>query len=255
MTTVTLLEKTYGSFSTQTFETILRSLCKGLRLKVKVQDKTVQNWIQIELSGEDESVALRLLDKEIGLAPGSADKVSRFSTLRGKVVGSDEAARELRVDIGVFEPIVCDAYVLLQRLQAQLADGKKLPLNHLIELFCLRDYAPLQVKILDDSKADKNLWEAELSETQLSQFSNWLASSLDRLLVFGASRREVEEAIRKAKHFRDVIKIEPLGPFEHAALCKLGTDAVGLMPKLGPHLRLASLCAFSPRRIRNELKC
>jgi len=254
VTTATLLEKMYGSFSTQTLEAMLRSLCKGLRLKVKVQGKTVQNWIQIELSGEDESVALRLLDKEIGLAPRSADKVSRFSTMRGKVIGSDGAGRELRVDIGLFEPVVCEAFVLVQRLQAQLADGKKLPLNRLIELFCLRDYAPLQVKIVNDFKANRNLWEAELSETQLSQFSNWLASSLDRLLVLGASRGEVEEAIRKVGHFRDVIRIETLGPFEHAVLCKLGTDAVGLMPKLGPRVRLASLCAFSPRRIRDELK-
>ncbi len=254
MTTVTLLEKTYGSFSPQTFEAMLRSLCKGLRLRVKVQGKTEQNWIQIELSGEDESVAIRLLDREIGLVPRSADKISRFSILRGKVADSDGAEKELHVDVGVFEPMVCEAVVPLERFQAQLADGKKLPLNRLLELFCLCEYAPLQVKIVDDFRADRNVWEAELSETQLSQFSNWLESSLDRLLVLGASRGEIEEAIRKARHFRDVIKIETLGPFEHAVLCKLGTDAVGLMPKLGPHLRIASLCAFSPRRIRNELK-
>lgn len=254
MTTVTLLEKTYGSFSTQTLEAMLRSLCGDLRVKVKVQGKTVQDWIQVELSGEDESVALRVLDAEIGLAPESADRVSRFSILRGKVAGSYEAERGLRVDVGVFQPTVCEAVVLLRRLQAQLADGKRLPLKALTELYCLRGYAPLQIKILNDLEAEKDMLEAELAETQLSQFSNWLTSNLERLLVLGASHREVEEAVRKARHFRDVIRIESLGPFEHAVLCKLGTNAVGLMPELGPRLRLASMYAFNPKSIRKETR-
>lgn len=253
MTAVTLLEKVYGSFSTQTLETILKESCKDLKVSVKVQGKTTQDWIQINLSGEDEPVALRLLDQQIGLAPVSAEQIKRFSTLRGKIAGPDKAMRQLRVDVGVFEPTAYEAFVPLQRLRAQLADGKGLPLKRLIELFCLHEYAPLQIRILHDFRIESDRWEAELSETQVSQFSNWLLSNLDRLLVFGGSRREVDEAMRRTGHFRDVVEIEPLGPFEHVIVCKLGTDAVGLLPRLGSHLRRASLCAFNPRRTRKEL--
>jgi len=254
VTTTTLLEKAYGSFSPRTMETMLSSLCKDLRVKIKVQGTTTRGWVQIEINGDDESVALRLVDREIGLAPISSDRVVKFSSLRGKVVDSGKSTAELRVDVGVSAPRVCAAFIPLQRLRAQLSDGKNLPLQRLIELFCLYEFASLHVKIVGDLNVEKGFWEAELSEAQLSRFSDWLGSNLDRLMVLGASYGEVEEAVNRARHFRDVLKIETLGPLEHAVQCKLGTDAVGLMPKLGPYLRLASLAPFSPRKIREEMK-
>lgn len=253
MTTITLLEKEYGSFSSQALETTLLSMCKGLRANIRVQGKTTRDWIRIEIKGEDESVALKLLDREIGLAPVSADEVGRFSAVRGKVIDSEKSAIELHVDVGVFSPRVCEAVIPLQRLQAQLVDGKNLPLQRIITLFCLHDFVPLYVKIITDLKR-KSWWNAELSEKQLSRFSDWLSSSLDRLIVLGASRSEVEEAAKRTGHFRDLVKIDPLGALEHVIICKLGTDAVGLIPKFGPHLRRASFVPFSPRRIKEEVK-
>jgi hypothetical protein len=253
VTDFTLLEKSYGSFSQHTFETILLSMCKDLRVQVKVKGITTRDWIQITISGEDESIALRLLDREFGLAPVTADKVAKFSTVRGKVVEAYKAIDELRVDIGVFQPKVFDAVISLPRLRAQVTDGKKPSLKNLIELFCLHNLMPLHIKLVADLNTEKSFWEAELSERQFSQFSVWLRSNLDRLIVLGASISEIEEAINKTKHFRDIVKIETLGSFEHAILCKLGTDAAGLVPKLGPHLRLAYLAAFSPRKIKSQV--
>ncbi len=255
MTAITLLEKAYGSFSARSLEALLSSLCKDLRVKIKVKGRTTRNWIQIELTGEDESVALRLLDQEIGLAPVSEDKVAKFSTLCGKVYDSEKTATsELHIDIGVFEPRVYVATIPIRHLQAQLADGRNLPLQRLVRLFCLNDFVLLSIKIVTDLNGEKGVWQAELSEAQLSQFSSWLKSNLDRLIVLGANRSEVEAAVERSGHFRDVSRIETLGPYEHAVLCKLGTDSIGLLPKLGPYLRHASLAPFSPRRIKEETK-
>jgi len=254
VTATTLLEKAYGSFSPRTLETMLLSLCKDLKVKIKVKGKTIRDWIQIEVTGEDESVALRLIDQEIGLAPTSTEEVRKFSALRGKAIDSGKSVAELRIDVGVFAPTICDAIVPLPCLQAQLADGKNLPLQRLIKMFCLYDFAPLRIKIVADLNTEKGFWEAELSETQLSQFSDWLWSNLDRLIVLGANRREIEEAVERSRHFRDILKIEATGLFEHAIVCKLGTDAVGLMPKLGPYLRHAYFAPFSPRKIKEEIK-
>jgi hypothetical protein len=69
-------------------------------------------------------------------------------------------------------------------------------------------------------------------------------------MVYGANSKEVVNAVERAYHFRDVSQIETLGPLEHALSCKLGTDAVGLVPKLGPHLAAANLAPFSPRKIK-----
>lgn len=253
MTAVTLLEKAYGSFSARSFEATMSALCKDLRVKTVVRSTADHGWIQIDVTGEDEAAALSLLDEEIGVAPSSAEKVRNLSVLRGRVLDSARSKTELYVDIGVLKPEFHVAVIPLWRLQSQLDDGRNLLLNRLAELFCLCDYVPLNVKILEDPCLEQRFWEAELSELQLSKFSGWLASNLDRLIVLGAMRDEVEEAVVRAHHFRDVLRIEKLGTLEHAVVCKLGTDAVGLVPKLGPRLAAASLVPFSPRRIRQVI--
>jgi len=250
MPTVVLLEKVYGPFSPGTFETVLSSLCKGLRVRLRVVDKTSRGWIQTEVSGEDETAALHFIDREIGLAPISVDKLKKFSVVRGRVVFSGKSKNELCVDVGIFSPETYDAVIPLQTLQAQLSDGMKFPLQRLIELFCFYDNLPLKVKIASGVDAQKKLVEAELSEAQFSRITQWIRSRLDRLLVLGAPFSDVEHAVRASGHFRDVVKIEPLGLLEQAVLCKLGTDASGLIPKLGHLLPNAILAPFCPRKIR-----
>jgi len=250
MQTVTLLEKVYGSSSPENFENVLSSLCKGLKAKLRVTGEANRGWARIEVSGEDEIVALHFLEHEVGLAPVSPDNLKKFSVVGGKVVFSEKSKKELYVDIGVFSPEIYDAVLPLQKLQAQLADGKKLPLQRLAELFCLYDNLPLKVKITENVDVQKKRIEAELSEAQLSQITSWVRSSFDRLVVLGAFLSDVEAAVKMSKHFRDVIKIESLGMLEQVVLCKLGTDAVGLIPKLGRFLPDGVLVPFSPRKIR-----
>jgi len=253
MTVVTLLEKAYGPFSPEAFEPTLSSLCKGLNVSLKVVGKTDRGWIQIEVSGEDETAALNYLDQTVGFAPASLDKLKEPSTLRGKIIFSGKSKDELYVDIGLFTPNVVDAAIRLQSLQAQLVYGKTLPLQRLIKAFCLCDHLPLSVKIVGGvggADPSKRQIEAELSEAQLSQFMRWIRSFLDRLIVLGAPLSDMEHAINVSKHFRDIIKVETLGLLEHAILCKLGTDAVGLIPKLGPLLPTAILAPFCPTKIQ-----
>ena len=253
MTLLTLLEKAYGSYSTRNFESELESLCQGLKVRIEVLETTTQGWVQVELHGEDEPVAREFLDQEIGIALVSADRVSKFMNVRGKIFNSRESASELHVDIGVFAPAAYPVIIPLSTLRAQLMDGRDVTLRHTADFYCLHDHMPLQVKVLGDLDSTKGVWSAELSEVQLSLFSNWLMINLDRLIVLGASRREVQGEVQRAGHARDIVKIEVLGPLEHALECKLGTDAVGLMPKLGRRLRKASLLPFSPRKIKKEL--
>ncbi len=246
---ITLLEKIYGPFSQKIFQDKLASLCKDLMVETKVVGKTSRGWVQVELTGEDQKVAIEFLDHEIGVAPVSIEKMKKFTTVKGAIISAGEKEKELLVDVGVYSPRVCDASIPLERLQAQLADGKKLPLLRLIELFCLYDFLPLLVKITREVEPELEQFEAELSETQLSKFMQWVNSSLDRLIVLGATLSQVEHAIKVSGHSRDIIRVETLGLLEHAVVCKLGTDAIGLTPRLGPHLYTAALASFTPRKI------
>ena len=249
MPTVTVIEKLYGSGSPETFEKLYSSLVSGLNVQLSFAGTTDRGWIQLEVSGEDETAALSLLDREIGLAPVSLDKLKKFSVMQGKVVFSGKSEKELYVDLGVFSPKVLDAVVSGKRLCAQLADGKDVSLQELVELFCLYDNMPLEVKIAEGvEEANKNV-EAGLSEAQFSLFSRWVGCRFDRLIILGSLFSDVERAVKFSRHSRDIIKIESLGVLEQVVLCKLGTDAVGLIPKLGRYLKSAVLVPFSPKKI------
>jgi len=249
MPTVTVLEKLYGSGSPETFERLYSSLVSGLNVQLSFAGTTDRGWIQLEVSGEDETAALSLLDREIGLAPVSLDKLKRFSVMRGKVVFSSKSEKELYVDLGVFSPKTCDAVVSEKRLCAQLADGKEVPLQELVELFCLYDNMPLEVKIVQGVEEGNKNVEAGLSEAQFSLFSRWVRCRFDRLIILGSLFYDVERAVKFSRHSRDIIKVESLGVLEQVVLCKLGTDAVGLIPKLGRYLKSAVLVPFSPKKI------
>jgi len=254
MPIVTLLEKVYGPFSPETFEPVFSSLCKGLKVKLKVVGETDRGWIQVEVSGEDEAVALQFLDREVGLAPVSSEGLKKLSNIRGRIISPEESENQLHVDVGVFSPQICDALVPLKTLQAQLADGKEFSLQQITELFCLCEHLPLKVRVVGSVDAGKKLVEAQLSEVQLSQVKRWIRSSLDRLLVLGAPFSDVKHDVYALKHARDVVKVEPLGLLEHAVVCKLGTYAVGLMPRLGRLLPYAALAPFCPSKIQQLVK-
>jgi hypothetical protein len=247
MPTVTLLEKLYSSGSPETFERLYSDLVSGLEVQLRFVGTTDRGWIQLDVSGEDENVALSLLNREAGLAPVSSDKLKKFSTLKGKIVFSSETENELHVDLGL--PEACDAVVSEKRLRAQLADGKGLSLQKLVELFCLYDNVPLEVKIDQNVEDANKTVEAGLSEAQISLFSRWIRCGFDRLIILGALLSDVERTVKLSRHSRDVIKVESLGVLEQAVLCKLGTDAVGLIPKLGRYLKFAVLVPFSPKKI------
>jgi hypothetical protein len=253
MPTITLLEKVYGPFKPQTFQTKLTSLCKGLLVKAEIIGKTNRGWLRVRLIGEDQKAAIEFLKREIGLAPENIAKVKKFSTFKGKVISIDEREEKLIVDIGVESPHTCDAAIPLERLQAQLANGKKLSLRQLTQLFCLYNHMPLHLKIIEDAKPAHKQVTAELSEAQISKFNQWMYSNLERLIILGVTEAQLKHAIKISGHKRDIIKTETLGLLEHTVLCKLGTNAVGLTPKLGPFLHAATLIPFNPKKIQQTI--
>lgn len=251
MPTVTLLARGYIEPQLQAVDYFLRSALEGLKVEAKIRGLTSRGWIQVTVTGEDERIALNYLAKEIGLCPTLLTSLSKFMTTKGRIaaIGSDE----LSVDVGIFSPCIVDATVSADSLRVQLADGKEIPTNRLTELFGLHKDLPLTVKILNVDEQKKRI-EAMVAEKQLDQFRKWLGSLLDRLIVLGVPVSDVESAIEMAECDRDILEIESLGLFEHALVCKLGTDAAGLMPKIGKELRRAVFTVFNPRKVIETLK-
>jgi hypothetical protein len=252
MTTLTLLAKGYNASQLSQISDALKLLLEGLEVEAKVIGAAAGRWVQIALAGEDEGIATSYIAKEIGFCPTSFESVKKFSALKGYITNLEKNREELSIDVGVFQPKIVHATIPLSHLQAQLVDGRKVGLRKIGELFGFCEDLPLSLKVVRVNEEESQI-EAELSMQQLEKYKVWQEALLDRLLVVGASLHEVKMTLERMKLNRDVISVEPLGVFEHALTCKLGTDAAGLIPKIGRKLPSATFSIFSARVIRGFL--
>ena len=246
MREVVLLQKTYDRVHLEKIRGFLNELCEGLKAQLPSFSATENGWVKVTVSGEDENVAVRLLEKRLGLAPIAAENVPRFSVIKGRISSSKRSKVEIFVDIGVLSPNPVYATVPLRSLQGQLADGLEFALERVVELFGLVEGFPLEVQVID---VGLDRFSAELTEKQLAHYSRWVDSRVDRLVVLEALGERVRKAIRKADLGRFVLGVESLGFSEHVVVCRLGTDAAGLVLRLGRLLPGARLVVFSPRRV------
>ncbi|MEM2105671.1 MAG: DUF2110 family protein [Candidatus Bathyarchaeia archaeon] len=243
--TITLAIKTYSEKHLEVVDKFLKSKLKGLKVKIQVCG-TRNSWVQASISDEDENIALRYISEEMGICPNTIEEIKRFSTLKGYITSINKD--RIIIDIGVFSPQKVEAVLTLQHLQAQLADGRKLALMRLAELYGFCENLPLTVKALN-MKREENGIETMFSERQLKIYRGWMQSLLDRLIVLGATREEVMSSLKITRCLRDIVDVESLGLFENAIVCKLGTDAAGLIPKIGKQLSNAVITVFSPRKV------
>jgi hypothetical protein len=253
MTTLTLLTRIYSADQLNQIDEALKLSFEGLDVEAKILGVAADRWVQIALAGEDEGIAANYIAKEVGFCPISFENVKKFSTLKGYITNLEKSREELSVDVGVFQPKIVYATLPLRYLQAQLVDGREIALKKIVELFGFCEGLPISVKIARVNEEGSPM-EAELSARQVEKYDKWQESLLDRLIVLGSSAYEVKTALERARLERDVISVESLGMFEHALVCKLGTDAAGLISKIGRILKSARFAVFNPRRISGFLQ-
>jgi hypothetical protein len=253
MTTLTLLTKIYNTHQLKQMDKTLGDLLGGLAIEATVTGTPANKWVQLDLEGEDEEIAANLLQRETALCPTSLSNVKKFASLKGYIANLQKNPDQLLLDVGIFEPKTVYATVPLKHLQAKLGQGKALSLKQLSELWGFSDNLPLNLKVLN-VKPEENLLEAELQLKQVETLLNWRDSLLDRLIILGSPLYEVKAAVEQEGLSRDVIDYENLGMFEHALVCKLGTDAAGLIGRLGRRLRKSRFVVFNPKRVLAALE-
>jgi hypothetical protein len=253
MTTLTLLTRVYSVNQLKQIDKSLKLSLEGLNVEVKILGTAAGRWVQIALAGEDEGIAANYIAKEVGFCPTSFENVKKFSAIKGYITNLEKSREELSVDVGVFQPKIVHATIPLRHLQAQLVDGREIALRKIAELFGFCEDLPISVKVACVNEEGSHI-EAELSKRQVEKYEVWQESLLDRLLVLGSPLYDVKMTLEHAKLNRDVINVESLGMFEHALTCKLGTDAAGLIPKIGRNLKNAKFVVFNPKKLRNFLE-
>ena len=245
MINLMLFVKAFNKGQLQEVTELLQTQFQDLDVSTHFFVNPDHKWVQVALEGEDETIATAFIRKEIGICPVSLENVDVDSILRGFVAKVDESSGKLYVDLGVFEPKISLAVVPLSSLRTQFLVPKESTIKSIAEAYGITEGLPIYVKVTAN---DENL-EVELALEQVEKFKAWQQSLLGRLIILRSSKRIIETTLKRVHLHRDIIEVEQLGFFEFALTCKLGTDARGLVPKVGRYMRNAVFVVFTPRKI------
>jgi hypothetical protein len=239
------IEKSLQREALQQFNLKLGEETKELDVKIKKIDVTSGDWILIEYNGEDNEIFTELLRRDHGFIPIELAKVKHEEIYRGFIIGNEEHDHGLYIDIGIISPRRSYGLYPLHRIRTQLGEDKTESLKEITEKFCLYKGIPLNVRI----EGAKNVKKISLAATdeQESCMKDWDRYPFDRVVVLGALNNQIRKAIQISQLTRDIIRLDPLSFTSSLLTCKLGTDAPGVISKLGQELRHAKLFSFIPK--------
>jgi len=198
-------------------------------------------WLQIRAKGEDAEAFLNLLKQGYGEAPASRLNLEKWDVVNGFVTGAGRIGYGVYIDIGVREPAPKDALYPLHRMRAQLADGEAKSSREILDGNALVDYVPLKVVVTE--LEGENI-SVELNDEAREQLVSWRKYPFDRVIAVGADRTLVDNAVRASGLQSDIVKVESLSLFVQSLLCKIGTDAPGVIAKIGNRLKGVGLSSY-----------
>ncbi|MHA1263850.1 MAG: DUF2110 family protein [Candidatus Helarchaeota archaeon] len=251
MKTITILEKSYGSYKTAALKFFQQSLSdelQGLEVQINRISLTPHQWITIELEGEDEEAAYNFLSHKY-------ERIVSFSDLevnqirRGRLIQTGKYGFGLFIDIGINSSKTIDAFLPLYRLREQLTPDEKFPLRNIVTLFGFLDNLSLSVQIESLDRLTRKV-QVALAAAQLATFKEWVRSKFERLIVTGVTRHHLKKILVKSGHFRDIVAIERLGFLEEMVICKRGTNAPGILSEIGRLLPNTRIQLFIPSKIQ-----
>lgn len=240
--TATLAQKVsprVGNHGLQSAGRLLSREVSGL--KTDWEFSVRQGWLEVRARGADAAVFLSLLKEKFGETLPLWSEVRRWDFLPGYVVGAGRYGFGVYVDLGIVQPSRRDALYPLHRMRAQLADGAVKPCREILKENVLVDDFPVRVVItaVGDGKAT-----VELADETRNMFASWKKLPFERVIAIGATSEIVEGAVRAAKLEQDIIRIEPLSMFGQCIVCKRGTEAPGILARIGTRLKGVNLVTF-----------
>jgi hypothetical protein len=215
---------------------------------VSLHIRSSSGWVQVEIAGEDSEIVTQLITNKFALAHTDLNDIEPQRNYQAEIIGT--SGRGLNFDVGLGSGHI-ECVVPTSNLNAQLTDGKNMPLRHVVECYCL--YPGMKIGVRIAGKTDQEI-EGWLADSFIDRLDDWIKTGLDRILAFECFRKEAESSILKTHLTRDIIAVDPLGLTVQSIVCKLGTDAVGLIPKLGQILRNQSLKPFQPKKIKSRCR-
>ena len=223
----------------QVIARVLAAQAKGLKM---VSDFSLQGqWLQIRAKGADADAFLNLLRQEQGEAPVSRAKLGKWDIVRGFVAGAGRIGYGVYVDIGIQDPAPKDALYPLHRMRAQLADGEAKSAREILDSNALVDYVPLRMTVTEFQGENISV---EMEDEARDRIVSSRKYPFDRVIVVGANRTQAENAVKASGLQSDIVEVESLSLFVQSLVCKIGTDAPGVIAKIGGSLRGMGLKSY-----------
>ena len=244
----TLAEKIPPQVLRQGSKFIARALAeKANGLEMESDFGQQGQWLQVRARGEDADAFLNLLKHDHGEASVSRANLEKWDVVRGFIAGAGRIGYGVYIDIGIQDPRPKDALYPLHRMRAQLADGEPKSAREILDANALVDCVPL--KMIVTELEGENI-SVELDDQARDNLVSWRRYPFDRVIVVGADKAFVEKAVMASGLQSDVVKVESLSLFVQSVLCKIGTEAPGVIAKIGSRLRGVGLKSYrTPTRL------
>jgi len=238
-------EKIPEQVSRSGLEPVRRFLAgKSGDLHVEWEFSTRRGWLEVKVRGEDAEAFLNLLKETLGIVPVDGSRVEKWDIVKGSLVGAGGVGFGVYVDLGVLEPVAKDGLYPLHRMRAQLADGVPKSCREILGEYGMVDYFPVKARV---TAIEGEKISLELADQTYGLLQSWRRLPFDRVVATGVLREEAEGAVRMARLQFDVIRVEPLSLFSQCLVCKMGTDAPGVIAKVGTRLKGVGLAAYRAR--------
>jgi hypothetical protein len=227
------------------FKARIFKLSSGLDVSVQL-GVTGNNFVNAEIQGSDSEFFVELIKRRIGLAPRSLSEVEVDDNLKAFVNGINTKRQSIEVEIGPVSTNV-KSEIVREALIAQLCDGKNIPVERVAQTYCIQEGTPILVRIrsINPERGQIAAW---ISDGQVDRFEQWRRERTHRIIAVGAPHEKLNEAVRLSKVERDIIQIEELSFTASSLVCKLGTDAPGIIAKIGRYMSKFKLYAFLPEK-------
>ncbi|MHA1687034.1 MAG: DUF2110 family protein [Candidatus Heimdallarchaeaceae archaeon] len=238
MLVIKTLQKSYNvpkHSTAKAIQYILSEELKELELdKIEVSVNKLK-YIDITVEGKDEIVAKNLIINHYGIRQ-SISNINEGDLVIGRIVNLGKVKFGVFVDIGAhIGDRVIDALYPLFEMRNQLTEGNPKSLMEIIKGYGLIENLPLKFTIVSKSVLKRHLRIKMPKDT-----IEWLISPLkrkrDALIICGATRRMIKQALIKTGHWNDIEDLERLGVLEYRIICKKGTHGDGLIPEIGGFL-------------------
>ena len=251
---IEILCPVYRSIPIENAKKSLRYLIRRLLADLKIDRIEVleigERFALVKIQGEEKEIAYRYLEKIFGRRLDTNEiMVEHEYSGRVDYVNNEFMGIDIGQEKNIRIKIPTSSFI------RKIIEASSLPNPaRIIRLMGIDKYFPLVVKVVSIRKENQEKGIiGKAGRRTIFLFKRWFRDRLDRVIVYGELRSNLDKIVRMRKLFRKIIKIERLGFLEHSIICRYGVYADEVQ-KILQEQGIEKTLVFMPRRLKKMIK-